>query len=106
MKRIFIILLFLAGSAFATFAQQQVRGKVTDDKGAPLDGVSVIIKGTNNGVTTSNDGSFLINTNSSGKTILVLSRTNYKPIEVRFNGSSPLSVEMEMTESKMEDVVV
>ena len=66
MKRICIVLLFLAGSAFAAFAQQQIRGTVTDDKGAPLAGVSVTIKGTNNGVSTGNDGSFVIGTNRSG----------------------------------------
>ncbi|MBD0350676.1 MAG: SusC/RagA family TonB-linked outer membrane protein, partial [Flavisolibacter sp.] len=106
MKRICIILLLLAGSAYAAFAQQQIQGKVTDDKGAPLEGVSVTIKGTNNGVTTSNDGSFVLKTNSSGKTVLIISYSGYKTIEVTSKGSTPLSVKMELGENKLEDVVV
>ncbi|MBD0365343.1 MAG: carboxypeptidase-like regulatory domain-containing protein, partial [Flavisolibacter sp.] len=106
MKRICIILLLLAGSAYAAFAQQQIQGKVTDDKGAPLEGVSVTVKGTNNGVTTSNDGSFVLKTNSSGKTVLIISYSGYKTIEVTSKGSTPLSVKMELGENKLEDVVV
>jgi TonB-dependent starch-binding outer membrane protein SusC len=106
MKRILIILLFWAGGALAAFAQQQIQGKVTDDKGRPLESVSVTIKGTNNGATTNNDGSFVIKTNISGKTGLTFSYTGYKTIEVSSNGSTPLSVKLEIGENKLEDVVV
>jgi TonB-linked SusC/RagA family outer membrane protein len=106
MKRLCILLLLLAGSTFAAFAQQQVRGTVSDDKGAPLEGVSVTIKGATNGVTTNNDGSFVINANSSGKTTLTFSFTGYKTMEVTADGAVPLSVKMESGENRLNDVVV
>lgn len=106
MKKICILLLFLVGSRFAAFAQQQIRGKVTDDKGVPLEGVSVTIKGTNTGVSTNNDGTFVIKTNSSGKTILTFSSTNYKTTQLSANGSTRLLVKMEVGDNKLDDVVV
>jgi len=106
MKRIFIFILLITGTAFSAFAQKQINGKVTDKEGAPLEGVSVTIKGTNKGVVTSNDGSFTINTNSSEKTILSFSITGYKPIEVTSDDSASLSVKMELGENKLQDVIV
>src|SRR3954468_14370351 len=106
MKRLCIILLFLAGSTLTAFAQQQIRGTVTDDKGVALEGVSVTIKGVNNGVTTSNDGSFVIKGNSSGKSVLTFSFTGYKTMEVTTDGAAPVAVKMEMGENKLNDVVV
>ena len=41
-------------------AQNVLKGKVTDAQNQPLHGVSVIEKGTNNGVFTDNDGNYSI----------------------------------------------
>jgi hypothetical protein len=57
----FIFILFLTlttGSVFAQYAQ--VMGKVTDNQGAPLPGVTVNIKGSSQGTTTDIDGHFSI----------------------------------------------
>jgi iron complex outermembrane receptor protein len=106
MKRMFILLLFLAGSTLAAFAQRQIQGTVTDDKGTPLAGVSVAVQGTKNGVTTNTDGSFTIGTNKSGKVALTFSYSGYKTVEITADGASPLSVKMVAGENKLEDVVV
>ena len=41
--------------------QRSVEGTVTDDKGVPLPGVSVVEKGTSNGTVTDFDGDFSLN---------------------------------------------
>ena len=61
-----------------------VTGKIANEKGEPLAGVSVVEKGTNNGVTTKADGSFSIDVSSANAT-LVFSYVGYKNLEVPAN---------------------
>ena len=56
------VLIFLSLVLYVNIALSQnvFKGKVTDSQNQPLHGVSVIEKGTNNGVFTDNDGNFTI----------------------------------------------
>ena len=47
--------------------QKVIRGKVTDEKGLPMPGVTITVLGTSRGVITDNDGSFQIDARSSDK---------------------------------------
>jgi iron complex outermembrane receptor protein len=58
-KALFFFVLILYASM--AYSQNVLKGKVTDSQNQPLHGVSVIEKGTNNGVFTDNDGSFTLN---------------------------------------------
>src|SRR6266540_5765364 len=59
--RVLVVLLGLFVVSTQLSAQQKVvTGKVTTDQGAPLPGVSVIVKGTNARASTNNDGSYSI----------------------------------------------
>lgn len=61
-KKLCLSFLFIITVSFSAFAQQQaVKGKITDDKAVPLIGVTIKVSGTNNIVTTNNDGTFSIN---------------------------------------------
>lgn len=63
------------------FAQQTtVSGKVTDQNGVPLIGVTVIVKGTTNGVSTDADGFYRIS-GVSPKDILVFSSVGMVSVE-------------------------
>lgn len=67
MKHLLLFLSFVCLSAL-TFAQDRIiRGKVTDDTGAPLQAVSVTPKGSKTGVQTDKDGNFSITIPGSGK---------------------------------------
>ena len=56
-----LLLLFLFGLfCNLSWAQQKITGVVTDDKGAPLGGVSVSLKDSKKGVSTNVDGTFTI----------------------------------------------
>lgn len=56
---------------------KKVTGTVTDEKGEPLPGVNIVVKGTSVGVTTDFDGNFEINV-PSDKTELVFSYIGFK----------------------------
>ena len=49
-----------AKNPFYDAADKKITGKVTDEKGAPLAGVSVLLKGSKKGVSTDLTGAFTI----------------------------------------------
>jgi len=51
-----LLLCFVVFLAAGITAQITVRGKVTDGEGAPVPGVNILVKGTNNGAVTNTDG--------------------------------------------------
>ncbi|MEZ7500307.1 TonB-dependent receptor [Flavobacterium sp. Arc3] len=53
-----ITLLFLLLNVSFLFAQKEISGVVKDNSGAPLPGVNIVEKGTNNGVSTDIDGAY------------------------------------------------
>ena len=50
--------------------RKELKGKVTDEKGSPLPGVSVVVKGTTVGVTTDIDGNFKLSVPNDSKTVV------------------------------------
>ena len=106
MKSLLLFFSFVCLSTL-TFAQERViRGKVTDDTGAPLQGVSVIPKGSKTGTQTDKDGNFTINVPGTGSTVLSFSSAGHKPTSVTTDGSSPLAVQLERNAATLDDVVV
>ncbi|MEN9686720.1 MAG: hypothetical protein RLZZ28_2506 [Bacteroidota bacterium] len=82
-----------------------ITGKVTDSKNAPLEGVSVLIKGTTRGVTTNAAGAFTIN-NVPDNGSLVFSYTGFTLKEVSVKGQKALTVSLTEQVSGLNDVVV
>ena len=61
---------FLLVFAFGFSVQaQSISGTVSDDNGVPLPGATVIVEGTQNGVSTDFDGNYSINA-SNGDTLV------------------------------------
>jgi TonB-dependent SusC/RagA subfamily outer membrane receptor len=73
---------------------KKISGKVTDTSGASLPGVSVVVKGTTNGVITDNGGNFLLN-NVPDNATLQFSFVGMKRQEVAVGGKSTLNIELE-----------
>ena len=71
MKTIFILTIHLISTL--TFSQNNISGKVVDEKGKPVSGANVYIEGTYDGTTSSETGDFTFETNSKGTQILVVS---------------------------------
>lgn len=61
-KRLMALVLFLLVGMTSVFAQKQVNvsGRITDELNEPMIGVSVLEKGTTNGVITDLDGNYAL----------------------------------------------
>ncbi len=88
LRKLFCLLSFLFLCFFARAQEKNVSGKVTDSNGQGLPGISVIVKGTRAGASTSNDGSFTLN--ASPNATLVVSGVGYVTKEVPVAGKSSL----------------
>ncbi|TZF81830.1 TonB-dependent receptor [Pedobacter sp. BS3] len=82
-----------------------VKGSVTDAQGEPLIGVTVLIKGTSQGVSTGASGRFQINLTSSQQT-LVFSLLGYETKEVNAGTGADVNVVLKETVSNLNEVVV
>ena len=84
---------------------KKVSGKVTDKKGEPLPGATILLKGTINGGVTNLDGEYtLANIPEDG--ILIFSFIGFKTVEVSTKGESVINVTMEPTMESLDEVVV
>ena len=106
MKRICIALLAFLIFPLFSFAQRAITGKISDDKGNPLEGVSVIIKGTTKGAQTDRAGDFSIISNSGGNVTLSFSYTGYQTAEVTTDGTTPVNVTLQGSENNLNNVIV
>jgi len=103
-KKLLLSLLF-SGSFLALFAQNLViRGKVKDETDQGLPGVTVVIKGTKNGVQTDGQGNFQISI-PSPSTVLVFSSIGYKPSEQEVNGRTNLVIVLATNTRQLNEVV-
>ena len=89
---------------FASKAQDQITGSVTDSKtNAAISGVTVFIKGSKTATQTGANGSYKINA-TAGST-LQFSYVGYATQSVKVSGTT-VNVSLVQTDSKLEDVVV
>ena len=86
-------------------ADLAITGKVTDEKGDGLPGVSVILKGSQRGTTTDVDGSFQIEVPDKGS-VLIFSFVGYISKEVIVASQSSLEVSLQIDNRSLEEVVV
>ncbi len=82
-----------------------VKGKVTDDKGEALPGVSILLKGTQQGTLSDIDGNFEFNV-PSGASTLVFSYVGYLPQEVTVGNQTTLTIRMAADEKALQELVV
>ncbi|KAA0994249.1 TonB-dependent receptor [Dyadobacter sp. UC 10] len=86
-------------------ADISVSGKITDDTGSPLPGVSILIKGTSKGATTNSDGSYNVEV-VSGDAVLVISFVGYVSQEIQVGTRSVIDVQLVVDDKALEEVVV
>ncbi|TDE55609.1 SusC/RagA family TonB-linked outer membrane protein [Flavobacterium sp. GT3P67] len=84
----------------------QIKGKVTDEKGEPLAGATILIKGTKKAVVTDFDGKFTIDVPDS-KSVLVVSYTGFIAKEVAVGaGGNSMEIQLVEDNTALDDVVV
>ncbi|HKH62491.1 MAG TPA: TonB-dependent receptor [Flavitalea sp.] len=101
-----LFLIFLACICANVFAQRTISGKVADENGNPLAGVTIVIRGTTGGSQTKTDGTFSMSVPGPGAAELSFSSAGYKPVTLTVTGSEPVSVTLQKEVSALEDVVV
>lgn len=86
--------------------KRMVSGRVTDEKGAGLPGVSVLIKNTQRGTTTNADGNFSLDVPDSGSPVLVFSFVGYQSKEVTVGSQSTINLSLAPGDQSLSEVVV
>ncbi|WP_276483848.1 SusC/RagA family TonB-linked outer membrane protein [Paraflavitalea pollutisoli] len=99
-----MMLFFLLACITAAVAQQTVKGKVTSNKGEPVPGASVTIKGSSTGTNTADDGSFTLAV-PAGAT-LVVSNVGFTTKEVKVGTASTVDVVLTASAGDLGEVVV
>ncbi len=84
---------------------QKIKGTVIDDKGQPLPGVSIIIKGSTTGTMADGNGDFVLNVTDE-KAVLVFSFIGFATQEVLVGTKTTLKVTLLPTANALNDVVV
>ena len=88
-----------------TKQQTLVRGKVVDEKGEPIPGVTVLIKGTSIGVASDFDGNYSLDVEGSDS-ILLFSYLGFISQEVNVNNQNVINVTLIESDNELDEVVV
>lgn len=103
-RLLFLSLIFLLFSSRLSAQSIGISGQVTDDEGLPLPGVSIVIKGTTDGVATGQGGKYKLN--APANATLVFSMVGYTAREVAVNNQTIINVKIKSTNTSLSEVVV
>ena len=95
-----------ASPALPQVQEHKVSGKVTDESGAPLPGVTVLIEGTSIGVTTDVDGKYTLTCPETENLVLCFTFVGMEMQRVPIAGKSEINVVMKEDVTEMDEVVV
>ncbi len=84
----------------------EIRGKVVDAQGEPLENVSVLIAGTKTGVVTDADGNFTLTAPDNKNVVLEISSVGFQTKRVAVGKQTTINVTLEVEVSSLNDVVV
>ena len=87
------------------YAFVKVSGKIVSATGQPLEGVSIVVKGTSIGTTTDANGEFSLNV-PDANSILVISYIGYQGQEIVVGTQNYIPISLKADNSQLNDVVV
>jgi TonB-linked SusC/RagA family outer membrane protein len=99
------LLAFLLMLSFAGYSQSPVKGKVTDENGQALPGVSVLLKGSSSGTVTDINGDFALQAVATDG-VLVFSFIGYTAQEVVVGGQTAINIKLLPDVTSLQEVVV
>ncbi|MGV6846128.1 MAG: SusC/RagA family TonB-linked outer membrane protein [Lutibacter sp.] len=105
MKTIVLSIFISLVSIISTAQTFEIKGTVADSNGAPLPGVSVLVKNSTKGTSTDFDGNFTLSNVKKGD-ILSFSYLGYVTKDVTIQNSNPLQVSLKEDTQSLEEVVV
>lgn len=86
-------------------ADRDITGKVLDEKGEPIPGASVVVKGTTVGTSTNIEGIYQLSV-PEDKDIVIFSFVGYISQEIHIGNAANLDVTLKVDEKALEEVVV
>jgi len=98
-------LVFLFFSTVANAQASNVTGKIADENGKPLAGVTIRVKGTNNQTSSGDDGTYRI-AGVKGNDVLVFTSVGYQEQEIAVNNRSVVDLSLDISQKVLGDVVV
>lgn len=105
LRSVCLCMLLLLGLNPLWAQTKTVTGTVKDEKGGPVQGASVSVKGTTRGTTTNASGSFSISVKSTATT-LVVSYVGYASQEVNISSAATADVTLKPENSSLNDIIV
>ncbi len=103
-KFTFFIVCLLCSFSIAMAQDITVKGEVKDEQGLPLPGVSVKVKGTNQGAMTGPSGTYALS--APANATLTFSFIGYKTIEEVIKGRTAITVTLTEDNNQLNEVVV
>ena len=91
--------------AVTAVSAAEVRGRITNEKGEPVAGATVAVKGTNRAVTTNENGEFVL-TGIEENATLVISSVSFESREVKVAGQNVLTIRLKAKAGDLDSVVV
>ena len=104
LRKTFLVASFFCACGFALNAQRTLTGTVSDSEG-PLSGVSVVVKGSTQGVATNEQGTYAINV-ADDNAVMQFILLGYSIKEVPVEGRTQIDVVLELEAEEFEQVVV
>ena len=103
-----LIVMFIAVSVPLSGQQatRQITGVVIDSDGAPLPGVSILLKGTTNGTASDINGQYTLRIPDDNKAVLQFTYIGFLTQEITVGNLRTINVTMSETTQLMEEVVV
>lgn len=102
----FLLFFCLSIPGFSQSVQSVLHGVVTDSRGEPLPGASILVKGTRTGTSTGTDGTYVLRAGLKDRDVLLFSFLGMEEKEVVYHGQTELNVAMRPGRNSLEEVVV
>src|SRR5688572_27338944 len=105
MKSFTLLLLLSLFLSSAVAQSKQIKGRVTDDAGQPLAGVSILTDKKAKGTSTDQNGNYTVNIDSK-TTMLIVSYVGFTTQTIPIDGRTTIDVSLVPSQVAMDDVVV
>ncbi|NIJ54142.1 SusC/RagA family TonB-linked outer membrane protein [Dyadobacter arcticus] len=96
---------FLTESNYAVAVDRTIKGKVTDDSGEKIPGVSIVLKGSTTGTVSDSEGAYAITAPDQGG-ILIFSSVGFLSQEITLGNSDVIDIKLATDAKALSEVVV
>ncbi|MFN3852623.1 MAG: SusC/RagA family TonB-linked outer membrane protein [Spirosomataceae bacterium] len=104
LRQFFYVLMFSFSSVAVMAQNMTIKGKVTDESGAPLYGVNIAIKGSTKGTITDDKGDYSIDATKGS--VITFSYIGFAATNITVGSSTTINVSLKPESSNMGEVVV